>query len=492
MAIAKHDWQGMSTPMDTGKVVPLRPPPRDVRVQVSHHEFGDLDFFTSPPSPIHMRLLAVICAVFACVLTISCIAKIDIYSIAQARIHPAGRSKFIQPLATGKVSAIHVANGAQVKKGDLLVEFDSTESTADRAATSEQYNAQRAEIERRLAANAAVRDNRLTPAPIVEFSADIPPDLRSREQQVLAADLSSLRSRLQALAAKIAENTTRKAVARAPIAEQERVVAALQQRFDMAQSLLDRGLTSKASVIDAEQSLSVELTDLAELKGQLQNAEAAIQSGYTETRHAIAEFIASNTQALASAQARRDEVAQSLVKALARFEHTRLIAPIDGTVQELAVTTIGQVVASGQHLLTVVPNDAALEAEALVSNKDIGFIEPGQRAVLKLDAFPFTRYGTLSGKITRISHDAMDSTQALSLANGLATNNRILPATQTQDLVYVVTVALDRGTIVIDNKAIPLLPGMTGRLEIRTGERRAIEYFFSPIVEVVSEAGHER
>lgn len=482
----------MSTQTDTGKVVPLRPPPRDVRAQFSHHEFADLDFFTSPPSPIHMQLMAVICAALACALIISCIAKIDIHAIAQARIHPTGRSKIIQPLATGRVSAIHVANGAQVKQGDLLLELDSAESTADRATTSEQYNSLRAEIARRLAANAAVRDNRLTPAPIVEFAADIPPDLRLREEQVMAADLANLRSRLQALEAKIAENATRKAAARATIAEQERLVAALQQRFDMAQSLLGRGLTSKASVIDAEQTLSVGLTDLAGFKGQLQNAEAAIQSGHTETQHAIAEFIASNTQSLASAQARRDEVAQSMVKALARFEHTRLVAPIDGTVQELAVTTIGQVVASGQHLLTVVPNDSALEVEALVSNKDVGFIEPGQRAVLKLDAFPFTRYGTLSGKITRISHDAMDSMQALSLANGSAANNRILPATQTQDLVYAVTVALDRATIVVDDKTIPLLPGMTGRLEIRTGERRAIEYFFAPMLEVISEAGHER
>jgi hemolysin D len=456
-----------------------------------HSEFAPaLDYLAAPPSPIRIRLMATICALCASAIAISCFAKIDIYATAQARIQPAGRSKLIQPLATGKVSAVHVSNGTLVRKGELLLELDATESSADRTTDLESAGALRAEIARRRVAIDSARTERWQAAPAIAFEPGIAPSLRAREQAVLAADLANLRQTVQALEAKVAESSTRSGALRATIAEQERTVAALQKRFEMTESLFNQTLASRAAVIDAEQAVSEQRTRLAGLQGELLSSEAAMRSGTAELRRALASFIAINTQALVEAEAKGDGAAQNLIKSSARLGHTRLLAPIDGTVQELAVTTIGQVVVLGQQLMTIVPKNSTLEVDALLANKDIGFVESGQTAVLKLDAFPFTRYGTLSGKVVRISHDAVDSEQALSLANRSSSSR--IAFTPSKDLVYPVTAALERTNILVDNKSIPVLPGMTGTLEIRTGQRRVIEFLLSPILEVTAAAGHER
>jgi membrane fusion protein, hemolysin D len=147
--------------------------------------------------------------------------------------------------------------------------------------------------------------------------------------------------------------------------------------------------------------------------------------------------------------------------------------------------------------MTIVPGVAHIEAEALVLNRDIGFIEPGQPVVIKIDAFPFTRYGTLSGKVVHVSRDSVDSHLASMTANASVTP--IAPKTdatssvpQLQDLVFPVTVSLMRASMTIDGKDIPLTPGMSATIEIQTGRRRILEYFLSPILETFSDAAHER
>ena len=174
-----------------------------------------------------------------------------------------------------------------------------------------------------------------------------------------------------------------------------------------------------------------------------------------------------------------------------------LVSPIDGTVQQLAVTTVGQVVTSGQSLLVVVPTDGPIDIEAQIDNKDIGFIVPGQETIIKVDAFPFTRYGTLDGSVTQVSRDAIDAREAnaASDANATAKGQSVNPTTgetQTQNLVYPVKVELKRDRVMADGKDIRLTPGMTVSVEIRTGHRRVIDYLIAPIMETSSSAGHER
>ena len=265
----------------------------------------------------------------------------------------------------------------------------------------------------------------------------------------------------------------------------------------MREILVSKSAGTRAAVIDAMQPLEQAQTDQAYDQGQMREAEAAIQSLERRIVQLTRETVAQQSQKLTAAAQQRDRLRGDLAKAQVKFDRTRLVAPITGTVQQLAVTTVGQVVTPGQPLMVLVPAEGPIEIEALVQNQDIGFIELGQEATIKVDAFPFTRYGTLTGKVMRISGDAIDqkdaagSTDATSIAQGQSVS-QVAGAPRTQNLVFPVTVQLDKLTINNDGREVPLSPGMTATVEIQTGRRRVIDYLLAPLREITSTAMHER
>jgi hemolysin D len=168
-----------------------------------------------------------------------------------------------------------------------------------------------------------------------------------------------------------------------------------------------------------------------------------------------------------------------------------ITSPIDGTVQASAISTVGQVVTEGTELMRIVPENSSLEIEAYIPNSDIGFVAVGQPAVIKMEAFPFTRHGVIKGHADAIPEpDAgqLESDPAKQLQTIIPTTN----AERVQNLVFPVTVKLDEDTIDVDGKNVPLSAGMSATVEIRTGKRRILEYLFSPLAEVTSQAVHER
>ena len=200
----------------------------------------------------------------------------------------------------------------------------------------------------------------------------------------------------------------------------------------------------------------------------------------------------------AQSEERADDAMQAVNKAESRLKHTKLLAPIDGVVQKLAATTMGQVFTTGQQIMVITPTKPTLQVEALVPNTDIGFLKVGQSVVIKVDAFPFTRFGTVSGHIIRIAAEAVEEQDAKrQMATALASANEVSSASggtpgQAPSFVFPIIVALDNTAIPIDGVDIPLSSGMTVVAEIRTGQRRIIDYLLSPISKMTSEAFKER
>lgn len=177
--------------------------------------------------------------------------------------------------------------------------------------------------------------------------------------------------------------------------------------------------------------------------------------------------------ALAEAEIRAHSLSKELAKARTRARHERLTAPIDGVVQQLVVHTVGGVVTPAQVLMTIAPSEAHLEVEAWVENKDMGFVAEGQEVEVKVESFPFTRYGTLPGRVVSLSRDAVPL--------------------ENLGFFYAARVALDRTTISIDNgREVPITPGMNVAVEIKTGKRRLIEYFLSPLARAFDSSVRER
>lgn len=418
------------------------------------------------------------------------IGKTDIYATAVARVQPLGGSKTIQPLTGGRVKAIHVSNGVRVKAGQLLLELDPTEIAADVAALSGQIMVLDAEIARRELAIAATERRNLDVEGEPNLAPGIDEESRAREQAILLAEIYTLRSALNAADARVAEVTAQRRAQEVRLVAQERVVDSVRARAEMHETLRDRKLGSEASVLAVREELAAEMAETAEYRGNIEQLSAAIVALNTEKEGLVAAFVADNAQALAVAYERRQELAQDLVKADSNANARSLSAPVEGTVQDLAVTTLNQVVAGGESLMTIVPTDAPLEVEALVASSQIGFIREDQRAIVKIDAFPYIKYGTLEGTVVRVSRDANRGSTPASAASAITSLSQGGGAAA-NSAFYTVTILLDQDSVAVGSGRIALVAGMTGIADIRTDERRILEWLVSPLLRVIHEAAHE-
>jgi hemolysin D len=453
-----------------------------------------VEILQTPPSPIGTSLLLYICAAFLAALAWSYFGWLDIYAIAAGKIQPSGQSKVVQPLYPGKIVAIHVADGDRVAAGDVLIELDPTETGADREAQARAFAAASAEAARRRAAIAAAGTPDLV-APAIAFPPGIQEVVRLREEGVLAADLGELRSNVASLKAQLAEKQATKQRLLTNIQVRKDLIALGKERVAMEEELVKKGAGSRARVIEAtEQYQSYLVTDAGD-RGQLVETDAAMRSLESKIAEAVSQFIATQAQKLADIERDRDKLQQDLVKAQLKHDLTRLTAPIAGTVQQLSATTIGQVVASGQSLLTIVPFEGPMEIEAMIANRDIAFVEPGQQAVVKVEAFPFTRYGTIDATVSKVSRDAVDERYATNLSDAATAAKQQGGSgqpSQAPNLVFPVTLALVQHAIAVGESEVPLVPGMAVTVEIKTGSRRAIDYVLSPLREFVAQTAHER
>ncbi|MGA8769573.1 MAG: HlyD family type I secretion periplasmic adaptor subunit, partial [Rhodomicrobium sp.] len=320
-------------------------------------------------------------------------------------------------------------------------------------------------------------------------------DMAARENGVLAADLAELSSNRASFLAQKAERLAGCDRLKASLAARERLIAVHKEHVDMRESLNQTKAASRAQVIETLQQYEAQVTIQAGEKGQLVENEAALITLERKIEAATAQFIADQMQKLADIERKADHLKGELVKAATKHERTRLTAPIGGTVQQLAVTTVGQVVSSGQPLMTIVPLDAPIEIEALIQNKDIGFVQAGQTAVVKVESFPFTRYGTVEGAVVKVSRDAVDDREASALSDpksGAKPQSPVPDLARSQNLVFPATIALNKTAITVDGKDLPLSPGMAVTVEILTAKRRALDYILSPLREVASNSAHER
>lgn len=478
-----------------------------------------LEILETPPPPLPTAFMLTICAFAAVALIWSCVGSLDVHAVAPGKIETAGRAKVIQPLDPGKIAAIHVANGSKVTEGDLLLELDPTEAIADEEAQRDTVDATLAEVARRRfaietarAAQRAVAASLEHPsvgaAPLesILFNPDrkiawddsLPEHFRLREQAVLNADLMQLADTLKNIDRQMAQREATRERLNMSISVEESLIKTLMERVNTREESLDLKVGTKINLYDAKEALQKSQSTLASDKGQLIEVDATLKELQSEKIKAISQFVADNENKLAEASRKADEARQALAKAGARLERTKLYAPIDGVVQRIAVTTIGQVVTTGQQLVVITPSDGPLQIEALVANLDIGFVKVGQEATIKVDAFPFTRYGVVHGKVTRIASEAEVEPEAkLALANATVPANGA-PATpasapgQPESFVFPVTIALDEGAMRVDANRIALTPGMTVSVEIKTGSRRVIDYLLSPLAKLASEAMKEQ
>ena len=215
------------------------------------------------------------------------------------------------------------------------------------------------------------------------------------------------RAKIAALGRQQAQKEAEQATTAATIHKLEAMIPVIQQRVDIRKTLMEKELGSKITYFEMLQLLVEQQEELSVQKSHLHEAEAAV-AAIRETRgQAVAEYRRTLSDELAKAEQKANGLAQDLIKAEQRTRLQQLTAPVDGVVQQLAIHTVGGVVTPAQALLVIVPSDSRLEIEAMVSNRDIGFVHAGQEAEIKVDTFNFTRYGLLQGQVLSVSQDAI-------------------------------------------------------------------------------------
>ena len=419
----------------------------------------------SPTARLTGKVLVVGFVVLAGWLTLG---QTDIIASATGRIVPTGQVQLVQPAEPGVVRRILVQDGDRVKKGQVLVLLDPTVSGAEAAQASKAYETAAFEVARNRAVIAALEGGTLTFVP--------PPGADAATvatQRALAyAKLADVRATIRAAAAGSAVATADIASARAQVAKLDQSLPLLDQQIEANEKLLASGYVSKLRVLDMRRQRIAEAGDRDIARAAIARAAAQAGGAATSTTKSRTDIRASLYEDLVKATAEMRLRGEEMVKARQRSGFQALRAPVTGIIGQLSVHTEGGIVEATKPIMTVVPSDGRMIAEVKLLNRDAGFVSAGQKVAVKLDAFPFSRYGTVPGRVIGVSPDAI--------------------ADDKLGLVYSVRIGLDRSRIDRGDRVVALTPGMVATADIVTGRRSFLSYLTSPIAEARGNALHER
>jgi hemolysin D len=423
----------------------------------------------SPPHPAPRIVAITISALLAATLSWAALSKVDTYATAPGKVIPKGRVQVIQAEETSRVSAIYVKDGQHVQMGDPLIDLDNTETDADTKRIKSDLMSAQVEAARSRALLDAVDHGGL---PILEPIAMLSPGMRITEERVLNGTISDVRSNQAKLRADIAQARASKAQVAEEILKIEKTLPIEERKEEDYAQLIKRGFVGKHDYYNEQQAVIQQRQDLSEQRAKASELVAA-QSSAEEK---LASYSSSQRRgwldALHESELKVGELTQELVKAERRGAVRHLTAPMSGTVEQLAVHTVGGVVTSAQAVLNLVPDAGGIEVEAIVNNRDVGFVKPGQEAEVKVETFPYARFGLLHGTVTQIADDARQDEKL--------------------GLIFAAQVDLQSEDMYISGRRVRLKPGMAVTVEIRTGRQRVLSFLMSPLIQNVRESFHER
>ncbi|MCV6610080.1 MAG: HlyD family type I secretion periplasmic adaptor subunit [Amphritea sp.] len=425
-----------------------------------------LEVLEKPPSSVARYFVFAIMVLVFITLLWATLGRIDIIASAEGRLIIDHRSKVIQAPDMGEISDIYVRDGQKVSQGQLLISLNPTEAIAEHQRLKNQLSAVQLDLAR---VEALLSDD-----PLGHF---MPPDGAGVEKvrmtrEVLAADFHSFDAQVDQLTGQIKENKHQQRLLQNVSHETELLIHNARERLKARKKLLDQGHFTRLGYLELEKELIQETRDdarqrstVAQLASEGQKLVRQLAQLRTDHRQKLLERRTTlNTEQI--------DLTKQLVSAAERLRKMNIVAPVAGVVQQQVVHTVGGVVQPAQELMIIVPEDANLEAEVTVLNRDVGFIRAGQTVEVKIDSFPYTKHGTIKGEVVHVSLDSMQD--------------------ERRGLVYPARIRLARQVIAVGSREVPLSAGMSVVAEIKTGDRKVIDYLLSPLKEYQSESLKER
>lgn len=478
-----------------------------------------LEIQESPPNPMARITVYLIILFFIIALAWMTFGKTDIVATAPGKIIPDERIKVVQAAEGGIVRRILVADGDRVQEGQPLFLLDETANAADMSIIEDRLASAILEEEMaRMLSSSEASSEASAQITIAGISAEraarqqhVMDNLFGEQQKRIAklkSDIDALRQKKKGEEQSIAdalENLERqertgreKEESELLQAEKMRNLLPLAKKeYESMQELLDKGAVSKLRTLQAQEKYVSLSADLSYRENVIEEIRAEHAARSTQLRQSVDRHrnnvleLSANLKALneslsllqssfrremgekqEDAAQRVAQYRQELIKIKEEQRRRQIVAPVGGVVQQMALHTENGVVQPAQGLLVIVPENPVLEIEAMVANKDIGFVREDQDVEIKIDAFPYTKYGLVHGVVSQLSADAIEDRE--------------------QGLVYQARIRMHEDKIFADGREVPLSPGMSVIVEIKTGKRRIIEFFLSPLLRYGRESLGER
>lgn len=451
---------------------------------------GSLDLSGHPPlslSAMRSRRIAVY-LIMVCLTTMTiwaAIAKVDVVATAPGRIVPQGLVKPVQSALPGQVSQILVENGDRVIEGTPLINLESAVASAeiDRL----EWDLMGARLARSWRQAVLQDDDNREFVP----PENAPPGLVEVYRRLLLSRLTEKvgdRLRQDATREQLVANI---AAIENEIERARKQIPVLGELVEIQSTLNQKGLGTRLKYLDAETKLIDARYDLTLNERRLVEARHELESFDANRLSNSGAFARHILSEIAEADRRIIELSSELVRARELLERHVIRAPVAGTVDNLRLQSPQAVIAAGEQLLTIVPDDARLEIEAFVSDRDIGFVSPGMPVDIKIKTFPYTRYGSLTGSLLSVSSDAVGpGQQVVSLAGASGQPGFSLP--DEQGPWFKARIALDQTEVTVEHRRISLKPGTTVIADIQTSGRTVLDFLMTPLLRYRYESFRER
>lgn len=424
-----------------------------------------LEVVETPPSPLGRSVLWLLFIFILIVVIWVMVGQVDEVAIAPGKIIPTGNVKTIQAEDKGVVKGIFVKDGQKVSKGELLIELDTTITAADVARIKREVAYYSLEIDRLLAEQSG---SSFIPQ---QYPSLDPKDI-AYQQNLYQTRLAEYNTKLLMAKALVMQNEADLATTKAGYKKQVELFAIAKEKEDRLSKLAQEDaiatfvvLDYQAKRIEIEEDINAQASEINRKQWNLIQAQEQLNSIVAERNKDISTSLMEDRKQLSI-------YSEELKKAEEKDRLSKIVAPIDGRVAQLSIHTVGGVVTEAQPLLEVVPEDAVLQVEAFVANKDIGFVSIGQSAEVKIETFNFQKFGTVDATVVEISPDAIEDKE--------------------KGRVYRVVLEIDKNSFDVNGKEVALSPGMTATGEIKIRQKRIIEFFLDPFKQYQSEALRER
>lgn len=430
----------------------------------------DLNFANDPRAVIESsvtpgawRILLVIAAVFALLVLWASVAHVDQMATGAGRVIPSSQVQVVQSLEPGIVAEILVEEGDRVEPGQNLIRIDDTGVASKLGELRQQQLALAAELHR-LTAQAAGAET-YAPPPVMEAGSE--PFYRD-QQAIFAADRRQLEEKILIRRQQLVQRRQNLGEAEATAAKQAASLELAERELELTRALFEKKAVPELELLRIQRAVT-------ELRGDLDIWQAAKLRLQAEVSEAEAQVEAEESAFLAEVQTRISKVnaemsvvQESLRAADDRVRRAMLKSPVDGVVNKVNVATIGEVIAAGASVVEIVPVDDTLLIETRIRPQDVAFIHPGAKATVRLSAYDYTKYGTLSGTVERIGADTI--------------------ADENGETFYQVIVGTDAAA---SNGGMRVIPGMVATVDISNGERTVLEYLLKPVLKIRDQALRE-